>query len=172
MKRLIQSLLLCCFMVAAVNVQAQSKTTTTIIVLRHAEKDTSKAGSQMMQSDPPLSEAGKARAEKLVTVLNKYAINNIYSTNYSRTKSTVTPLALQFGLEIQLYDPRNPRVLLDQLKTMEGKTIVVVGHSNTVPKLVNALAGTSYADLDESVYDQLYIVTITDGVAKVDVRTY
>jgi 2,3-bisphosphoglycerate-dependent phosphoglycerate mutase len=55
---------------------------------------------------------------------------------------------------------------------MEGQTIVVVGHSNTAPKLVNLLAGSSYPDLADSVYDQLYIVKITDGITTVELKKY
>jgi broad specificity phosphatase PhoE len=127
----------------------------------------------MMQSDPALSKQGVARAESLVNVLKEFTPDAIYSTNYIRTKATVTPLAKKHHLEIQMYDPKNQTAFAEQLKSAEGKTIIVVGHSNTAPRLVNILALTDkYKDLEDSVYDQLYIVRIRDGVPTVEIRKY
>jgi 2,3-bisphosphoglycerate-dependent phosphoglycerate mutase len=153
--------------------QAQSKTTT-IILLRHAEKDTSAAGSKMMQADPPLFKEGKTRAENLILALNDYKPDAIYSTNYNRTRSTVEPLAQKYKIEIGSYDPRNQKALAEQLKSMNGKTIVVVGHSNTIPRLVNLIidAEGKYPDMDDSVYNKLYIVKITEGSATVEIKQY
>lgn len=67
--------------------------TSTYILLRHAEKDTTAAGATMMKADPPLSEQGQKRAEKLVQTLAGYIPDEIYSTNYIRTRSTVLPLS-------------------------------------------------------------------------------
>lgn len=131
------------------------------IILRHAEKDTTINGSKMMQADPPLSSKGKERAQSLIRKFRKYKINKIYSTNYDRTKSTVLPLANSIGLSINNYDPRNLKVFADELKKIENqsKTTLIVGHSNTSPKLVNLLLGKDiYKDLDESVYNQYWIV--------------
>lgn len=151
-----------------------SAQTTTYILLRHAEKDTSKAGAAMMTADPPLSEAGSLRAQKLVDVLNAYTPDKIYSTNYTRTKSTVTPLAKKFGKEIELYDPGKLTAFAKLLLSEKGKTIVVAGHSNTTPALANLLIGEDkYPNLDESVYNQLWIIQITNGkLTKNQIVTY
>jgi 2,3-bisphosphoglycerate-dependent phosphoglycerate mutase len=172
MKTILQSLLIGCFLLGTLSIRAQSKTTT-VIVVRHAEKDTSAAGSKMMSADPPLSEAGKVRAENLVTALKDFTPDAVYSTNYDRTRSTVTPLAKKFNLSIQFYDPKNQQAFAVRLKAMAGKTIVVAGHSNTVSKLVNLLASVDkYQDLADSVYDLIYIVRITDGVPTVEIKRY
>lgn len=140
--------------------------TSTYILLRHAEKDTSAAGSAMMKADPPLTEQGKQRAEKLVQVLADYMPDEIYSTNYLRTRSTVNPLAIKFNKIIQLYDNKKLKEFSDTILQLKGKTIVVAGHSNTTPRLVNLLIGENrYADLDERVYNLLWIVTVRDGKA-------
>jgi 2,3-bisphosphoglycerate-dependent phosphoglycerate mutase len=133
------------------------------IILRHAEKDTTAAGSQMMQSDPPLNSKGLERAQSLISKFRKYKISKIYSTNYNRTKSTALPLANAIGLSINNYDPRNLKAFADELKNAanHSKTILIVGHSNTSPKLVNILLGKdTYKDLDESVYNQYWVVKI------------
>ncbi len=133
------------------------------IILRHAEKDTSVAGSQMMQADPPLNLKGQERAKSLIRKFKKYKISKIYSTNYNRTKSTALPLANANGLSINHYDPKQLSALADELKNAanHSKTILIVGHSNTSPRLVNILLGKDlYKDLDESVYNQYWIVKI------------
>lgn len=147
--------------------------TSTYILLRHAEKDTSAAGSTMMKADPPLTEQGRERAEKLLTVLAAYSPDAIYSTNYTRTKSTVAPLAKKFNKEVQVYEPKELVNFAEKLLQEKGKTIIVAGHSNTTPQLVNLLIKEKkYANLDESVYNELWIVTVHDGKAEARVVEY
>lgn len=154
----------------ATNVFAQ---TTTYILVRHAEKDTTVQGSTMMQADPPLTKQGEARAEKLVTVLKEYEINEIYTTNYIRTKSTVLPLAQKNKIEIQTYNARDLKNFANKLLLEKNKTIVIAGHSNTTPTLVNLLIGKEeFKPLDESVYNKIFIVIIQDGTSKVRVVEY
>ncbi len=147
---------------------------TTYILLRHSEKDTGTAGSTMMIADPPLSKQGEQRAHNLLKVLEAYKPDAIYSTNYIRTKNTVTPLSKKFSKEIQLYDPKALPAFAEQLLQMRGKTIVVAGHSNTTPALVNLLMKENgkYPSLDDSDYSHLWIVAIIDGKAVVKQVTY
>lgn len=148
----------------SLSVAAQKDSSTTIILVRHAEKDTTAAGSTQMQADPPLSAIGKMRADKLVTVLKSYSIESIFSTKYNRTRSTVIPIAAKLGVEIQTYDPSKQADLALLLKSWKGKTILVVGHSNTVPGLVNLLTGNSnYPNLSDNEYDKIYIVRLENG---------
>ena len=156
------------FMLMAIS-NAHSQTST-YILLRHAEKDTSAAGSTMMKADPPLTKEGGQRAQRLLEVLKAYSPDAIYSTNLTRTRSTVAPLAKKFNKEIQFYDPKSLNTFSEELLQQKGKTIIVVGHSNTTPALANLLIKENkYPNLDESVYNQLWIITVTDGkgVAKV-----
>lgn len=137
--------------------------TTTVILLRHAEKDTTLPNAMMMKADPPLTKAGEARAIQLLTVLKAYQPDIIYSTNYSRTKATVAPLAQKFGKDVVIYNPAELPKFAEELCFQKGKTIVVAGHSNTTPSLVNALLKEKkYDPLPDSVYNKFWIVTI-DG---------
>lgn len=168
MKKLFPGILVTVFLlIAAAGVQTQ---TATYILLRHAEKDTAAAGSAMMKADPPLTKEGEQRARKLTVILQSYSPDAIYATNYTRTRATVAPLAKKFNKEIQLYDPKNLVAFAGELLQMKGKTIIVAGHSNSTPQLVNLLIKENkYPNLDESVYNQFWIVTAVDGktVAKV-----
>ncbi len=129
----------------------------TVILLRHAEKDLS----DMDDPNPELSAEGKLRAQRLVSLVNKYQPDAIYSTNYIRTRATVAPLAQSRRMMYQIYDPRNLNQMRDLILSGKIKRLVVVGHNNTTPMLANLLIGQDkYKKLDESEYDKIWIVKI------------
>lgn len=126
----------------------------TIYLVRHAEK--AKA------SNPPLTEAGRERAEALAKFLSDKGITNIFSTDYKRTLETAQPTAKQAGVAVEIYDPRNLKMICGQLLLAKGASLVV-GHSNTTPRLFNLLTGLEYKDLEEHQYDHIYIVRMLPG---------
>ena len=128
----------------------------TYYVVRHAEKA---APGAQMSSDVPLSEAGNARAIALRERLKDKSIKSIYSTNTIRTRSTAEPLSKELNVPIQLYGPLPDSGFYSKIKSQRHNTLIV-GHSNTVDDIVNGLTGkkTISADLNESVYDRLFVV--------------
>ena len=124
----------------------------TIYLVRHAEKDT------QYQDNPPLTLKGVQRARRLKTILRNEIISAVYSTETKRTLDTAAPIAASSDVSINTYtvgELSRARFLQDY----KGKSIVIVGHSNTIPKLVNKLLGIQrYPDLLESEYDDLFIV--------------
>lgn len=137
---------------------AQEKT---IILIRHAEKDTTQQGSTMMLADPPLCAEGLARAQKLIEAVQAYPIEKIYSTNFIRTRKTVEPLASKLKLSVELYDHRKLDQLVELIKNSNAQTILVAGHSNTTPALANLLLQEKkYEALDESVYNKIFIIKL------------
>ena len=149
--------------------------TTKYIIVRHAEKDTTLANAKLMASDPPLNSIGETRALSLADKLKDHKINQIYSSNYKRTKATASPIAKAQNLNVAIYDPRNLDAFATQLLSSEntGKTILIVGHSNSSPKLVNLLIKQDqYKDLDESIYDTYWIVTSKNGKSKAKMMKY
>ncbi len=160
------------FLLIANHVSAQK---TTFIIIRHAEKDTSIGGAKMMVSDPPLNRLGEKRALSIVDKFKRYKIDQIYSTNYKRTTATVMPIAKAKKIEISIYDPRKIDTLVTQLLSTQnrGKTLLIVGHSNTSPKLVNLLIGKDrFKELDESIYNTYWIVTSKHRKTKVRILKY
>jgi 2,3-bisphosphoglycerate-dependent phosphoglycerate mutase len=153
-----------------INLQAQ---TNTYILIRHAEKDTTQKGSTAMQANPPLSAEGELRAKRLPNMLKAYKLDSIYSTNYTRTKATVAHIAAKHKLEPNIYDAKKLEAFASQLLALQNKTVLIVGHSNTTPQLVNFLIKENkYKALDESVYSKVFIVTVKDGKAFVEEREY
>lgn len=139
-------------------------------VVRHAEKAVPSEGTTMnTPNDPPLSETGLQRAEALKNVLQDKNIRYIYSTNTIRTRSTAKPISDLTGVSIQTYGPRPDSAFISQLKQLKKNTLIV-GHSNTIDDIANLLAGEKKVegDLDESVYDQLFIIRYKNGGKKIE----
>ena len=144
-------------------------------LVRHAEKDTSVAGATMMQANPPLSEKGIQRSARLASLLEKENIDYIFSTKYLRTQSTAQPLATLIGKEIQFYEITKGTAFSDSIQQMPflGKTLLIIGHSNTIPPLVNALIKTNkYQNLSDNEYGFIYKVIMESGQIKDTVLMY
>lgn len=139
---------------------------TTIFLVRHAEKvDSSR--------DPELSLRGKARAIRLMELLSETGIDHIYATDYIRTRNTAKPLAEKLDLFIASYRPFEAQLLETLTQKMDGKQILVVGHSNTIPDLVNRLIDKkAYEQLPDEAYSNLFVVTIIEGKATHYVLTF
>jgi len=126
---------------------------TKVYLLRHAE--TVDDGTH----DPALSDVGETRAQKWAALLAPESIDMIYSTDYKRTQETAQAIAAtREGLTITSYDPR--ALDLEELwAEIVGKTVVIVGHSNTTPLVCNGLLGTEkFEALAHEDYGTLYIV--------------
>ena len=135
--------------------ETTSDQTTVYYCIRHAEKDRSDADNK----NPNLTEAGKQRAAKWAKVFENVAFDAIYSTDYNRTQQTALPTSLMQELEIQSYDPRN-LYSADFAAATQGKTVLVVGHSNTTPMFVNAvLEKETYPWIADDNNGMLFIVT-------------
>jgi len=140
------------------------KPMTTIILIRHAEKNI-----EPSNPDPDLSPAGQARAQELARMFGAAGIKAIYATQYKRTQQTVKPLSDRIGISPTLVDANQIDELAKEITTNHrGQTIFVAAHNNTVPALVSTLSGETFPIIPETEYDNLYIVTIYRfGKAKV-----
>ena len=141
-----------------------SRPVTTIILVRHAEKNI-----EPNNPDPDLSPQGFERAQEIARVFGETGVNAIYATQFKRTQQTVKPLADRIGVQAKLLQANQTDELVNQLRTTNrGQTVFIAGHNNTVPAIVSTLSGETYPTIPESEYDNLYIVTIYRfGKAKV-----
>ena len=129
---------------------------TTYYLIRHAEKDTS----DKTNRNPQFTAEGLTRAKNWATVFKNIKFDAVYSTDYYRTVETAAPTAEANQLEIQFYNPSDFSIEAFKQQT-KGKTVLIVGHSNTTPTITNALTGnTSYDMIDENENGNLFIVTI------------
>ena len=129
----------------------------TIFLVRHAERA---ATSGRVPSDTGLSAAGKARAQDLAQELRDAKITAIFTTEYKRTKETALPLARSSGIRPEVVAADDLRALIAKLKGARGN-VLVVGHSNTLPPILNALGISSRVIVSESDYDNLFLVVRT-----------
>ena len=141
-----------------------SRPITTVILVRHAEKNI-----EPSNPDPDLSPAGWARAQEIARIFGSAGINAIYATQFKRTQQTVKPLADRIGANVSLLNADQTDELVKQILTNHrGQTIFVAGHNNTVPAIASILSGENFPVIPESEYDNLFIVTIYRfGKAKV-----
>ena len=137
---------------------------TLIYLVRHAEKQTG--------DDPSLTAEGLARAEELALTLKHAGITQIYSTDTARTRQTAAPLAAALSLPVELYDASDLPAFANQLTAQTG-TILVVGHSNTTPPLVEFLGGDPGTEINElGEFDRLYVLHISGETVRTELRRY
>jgi 2,3-bisphosphoglycerate-dependent phosphoglycerate mutase len=147
---------------------AQDKT---IVLVRHAEKDSAAA---TMNGDDPLSEAGRERSARLLKIVKKYRPHEIFATAYRRTQQTVEPIAAYRKKQVQTYDPSKQADLVSQIMASKTEHYLIAGHSNTIPALANLLAKKEiFKQVPDTEYGVIWVVKIRNGVLKrVEVYSY
>ena len=150
------------FLVVFLIVPAALAADSTYYVVRHAEK--------MDGDNPVLTQKGVQRAAHIAGMLKDAPLKAIYSTDTNRTIMTATATAAAKGLAVELFSTDDLQAFADKLKAMDG-TYLIVAHSSSTPDLASLLSGTTQPKLDESDYEQLFIVTITDGAASLEQTT-
>lgn len=144
------------------NPPSQQSQLTTLILVRHAEKQTT-------ETNPSLTEAGKSRALELSKLLEGVEIDAIFSSNYNRTLETAQPTAAAKNIEVTLYDPSDLNSFAASLlMDASNSTKLIVGHSNTTPDLINILLKEQRLEhISEKGYDDVFILTLLgNGSAK------
>ncbi len=127
---------------------------TTVWIVRHAEKDTAFVNRQ----DPDLTATGQQRALDLAAYLQNEAIVKVYSTDTKRTILT----AKHVKAPLEIYNPKNLLGLLDLiLQNANGKSVLIVGHSNTVLETIEALGGKRPVTLlTDDDYDYIFKIEL------------
>ncbi len=134
---------------------------TTVIVVRHAEKDLS-----VSVTDPPLNAAGEARAALLAGMFGDAKVlghvDAIYVSPTLRSRLTAAPLAARLGITATVAPADDPQGLARRaLREHPGGRVLIVGHGNTLPRIVEALSGIqNVPGIDEQEYGTMYIVTV------------
>lgn len=130
--------------------------TTQYYFIRHAEKaDSSK--------NPDLSEKGLERAQEWKALFSEINFDAVYSTDFKRTLQTINPIVSENGKLLKTYNPQLVDIETFKKETM-GKTILIIGHSNTIPKMVNQIIKENkYGDIAENQFSNLYIVTLFEN---------
>ncbi len=154
LKQFIYPVFLCCI------ISLLSSCSASFYLVRHAEKGSG--------TDPQLTAAGLARAEALRDSLSSKDITRIFVTNYQRTQQTAEPLSVELGIEpIMIYANQTDQ-LVQQLKAINNANVLVVGHSNTIPVIIDSLMRSSQGvTISETDFDNLFKVKISRGTSVV-----
>lgn len=133
--------------------------TTTVFVMRHAEKAEAPA------EDPPLSPAGEARALELAQHFGRgpkaLGFDSIIVSELRRTQETVRPLANRLGIPVIVVPAGDPaKAARRALDENRGGRVLIVGHSNTVPAIVLELSGEEVPEMSELEYGVVYVVAV------------
>lgn len=153
-------------------------TTTTVIMIRHAER-------AKEQSDSALTPEGRQRALALVAAIGEKEITAIYAPDRGRNRETVQPLADHLGVTITLIPEArlsNTHRFADEfvqeiLSKHAGGMVLWVGNKSPVgiwggnlKEIYQRLGGPGDPPAK---YDDLFIITIPDqGAVKVEKTTY
>lgn len=129
--------------------------------VRHAEKAKDDA------QDPGLSTEGEARAERLGRIMADVGLDSVYATPYRRTQLTAEPVQRRGHTPpVVTYKPNDQdEWLLGLLPNSPGKKLLIVGHQNTIPQLLNQLAGGGFDfdNIPDSDFGRFYVVA-TQGI--------
>ncbi len=161
----ILSALVLIFTIFPVLLYAQDEGITTIILVRHAEKENDGT------NDPGLTAEGLERAEELSYIMKNIKLDAIFHTQYKRTRLTVEPTSKIKSLESQVITSLKPADLKSFTENMlvdyKGKSVLIASHTNIVPALIKLIKGEtvnfrSLKFIHGDVYDDLFIVYFTD----------
>jgi hypothetical protein len=129
-------------------------TTTTVLLIRHAERD----------NFFNITAQGRERAKALVDIVSDMGIRAIYSPDLERNLDTVRPLARHLGIDITLTPriskPTVDKIVREILAKHAGEVVLLVGNgSGNLRSLHHRLGGTGEGPYR---YGDLYIYTIPD----------
>lgn len=161
-------LFLCLVSVLTVSASAQ-KLPTTVIIVRHAEKETG----DKSNLDPSLSETGARRAQDLVRLAEDANVTAIYTTQFKRAKETAQPLADKLSIPItattvnaENFNNYSSEMAKEILTKYSGQTVLVISHTNTIPQLIQALGGKLPPPIDDATeFDRVFVVVVPESGA-------
>lgn len=138
------------------NFQSQSPRTDTLIILRHT-KALERGDWDEEDSQRTLDELGFDQAQLLIKHLEPFAIEEIYTSNFTRCVQTVTPLAHSRGLSVTQVPSLNEYVFNeDPLRSIsfanalkqDEKNILICSHNPVIPTMLRGILNTKLKNKD------------------------
>jgi broad specificity phosphatase PhoE len=124
-----------------------------IFLVRHTEQ----AGAG--RTDPPLTEAGKERANRLAVILKDAGINQIFITKWIRTVQTADPIAKSLEVHTKVYERDDVDGFVARLRTEHAQDrVLIIAHSLYVTPLLKALGHPEAIKIAPPEYDNLFVV--------------
>jgi len=128
-----------------------------VILVRHAELE---GAAMAAPKYVRLSKDGKARAERLAELLKGSGVEAIYVTDFARTRETAMPVSRELARELTIVPKGDPRELVQRLrKEHAGQAVLLVGHTDTLPGLIQAFGYAGEIKIDANDYGNVFILT-------------
>jgi broad specificity phosphatase PhoE len=131
-------------------VAAYAQGSGTVFLVRHAEKLST-------ARDATLSPQGHKRAECLAHTLGDAGVQVIFASGFVRTQETARPLAKKLGIKATTVEYRDIAGLVEKLRAMPDKTVLVVAHSDTLPGIIEELGAGKVDPIKEDEFDRLFV---------------
>lgn len=122
-----------------------------IYLFRHAEKQIIEG-----EKNPELTKEGFIRAEALADSLSLIQNGIIYSSEFKRTQQTVNPLAKKWNFDILIHTASDPEGQIKKALEKCNKTVIISGHSNTIPNLIRLFGINDELKIEDDQYGDLY----------------
>jgi phosphohistidine phosphatase SixA len=119
--------------------------------------------------DPSLTAEGAANAQRLAAMLKDKGIAAILATPTRRAMESAAPLAKLLGLRVTPYNPSDFGQVA-ALAAAAGGPALIVGHSNTVPDIVEYMGGARPAPLGDQDYGTVFEVEPGGKVVMIPVK--
>ena len=121
------------------------------------------------QRDPDLLPEGTAAAQRVPELMTRQRPAAIYVSTFKRTEQTAAAVAARWGLTPIVYNPADTPGLVARARTAPGP-VLIVGHSNTVPDIVEQLGGARPAPLNHPDFGDLWIIAPDGATQRVRVE--
>ncbi|WP_236894928.1 MULTISPECIES: phosphoglycerate mutase family protein [Clostridium] len=132
---------------------------TTVLLIRHADIDN--PDGVVDENSISLNSNGQKRAQSLVNIIEKAPISAVYTSNIHRSIQTAQPILERLHSSIEHKKIDSPeKIAEDILLNYKGQNVLVIHHSNTVPKIIKILGNEIVGTISESEFDNFYIVNI------------
>jgi len=136
---------------APVAAPAAAPEVTRVFLARHAER-VIRPG----VDDPPLTAAGRRRAVMLGRLLRSVDVARVFTTQFLRSRATAESIGVATGAPVETVHSDSSAALARMVRErFHGRTVVIVGHSDSLPNVMaelgwegaEAIRGWSYDDL-------------------------
>ena len=108
--------------------------------------------------DPDLLPQGRRVAASLPGWFAGKPLGAIYVTDFKRTRQTAAPLATARKMGVKVYAGPDTPGLVARVRAETGP-VLIVGHSNTVPGIVEALTGANPGPITLDRFGDIWTVT-------------
>lgn len=148
-------------MASATAIPVPTQAQEAVFIIRHAEKESS-------EPDPQLTDAGRERAAKWAEMIGLANIDVVITSEARRTRETGGAIAEKLDIPQKQLPANDVSGVVDLIQfDHEEDTVLVVGHTETIPSILSGLGVSEAVDIDQGDFANLFIVTMDgDGVTR------